>query len=893
MLPLFQSFQPNPEVACSPAEFDPAVHKAIYRYNYPEIFTHIAKNPKEAQGILRSLCKTDRFFLAYFVANWESDKVSGNKPYIVSLCRELEEGPQDGTIDVHAREHGKAIDLHEPVLTTRGWKAHGSLEVGDYVYSPGGKPVMVQALSHVWEDDPCYQVILETDSVVVNENHQWEVWYKSGRTVSGTHKRLSHESKLVSTRELFEHHHKPDNRWSVSVNKPLDMPYRNLLVDPYVLGVWLGDGSSQSPRVTCGIDDADEAASNLRDRGYSVKKTYHSNAVTLSLGNGVKNRPGNNLAADLKTLGVYKNKHVPSNYLIASLEQRLLLLQGLMDTDGYVNPRGTAYFVNINERISRAVFDLAASLGMRPSFQIRNKIVNGAPYPVYQVTFQAYKSMPPFRMARKLERCKDGSPLPRRQIVDVIPVKSRATSCIQVEGGLYLVGKSLITTHNSACITIAGTLQRILNNPECTTAIFSFRKSSAEKFLESIKHMLESDFMKWLFPDICYENTNQTQWSVQNGIRVKRVNQAMKEHTVEAFGLIEGMPTGGHYDHRIYDDIETEDMASSPDQMQLCFDKLMMSRYLGRDGGTEQVIGTYYSHFGTIVKLKEVKDIYGEPLYLLRLKPGTDDGTVTGKPVFFSQKYLDSKKVDMRTFNTQILCNPTPQSEIKLDFSRFNMIERKDLPKDRIKFVIIDPAGDKEVQSGSGNDSWAMLCCSVRPYIDELGNSDVYIEDGIVSELGLSAAIDAGCNLYIRNGRIGILGIEKVANDTTYRHIQNALTARGRYLELKKGGKYGGNLMLLSPSGRSKNYRIETALAWPLNNSKLHYTDDLDIDIVARLKEECNKFPYFHVDMLDALAYVYDILADPTCAYNFGMEEDEDDWEEEDMATGRSDVTGY
>jgi hypothetical protein len=575
MLPLFQSFQPHPQVCCSKEQYDadllefkrshnipddaPHVEnhpqfkwRSYYRYNYPEIFAHIAKNPKEAQGILRSICKTDRFFLAYFVANWESDKVSGNKPYIVSLCRELEEGPQDGTIDVHAREHGK-----------------------------------------------------------------------------------------------------------------------------------------------------------------------------------------------------------------------------------------------------------------------------------------------------------------------------------------------------SACITIAGTLQRILNNPECTTAIFSFRKSSAEKFLESIKHMLESDFMKWLFPDICYENTNQTQWSVQNGIRVKRVNQAMKEHTVEAFGLIEGMPTGGHYDHRIYDDIETEDMASSPDQMQLCFDKLMMSRYLGRDGGTEQVIGTYYSHFGTIVKLKEVKDIHGKPLYLLRLKPGTDDGTVTGKPVFFSQKYLDSKKVDMRTFNTQILCNPTPQSEIKLDFTRFRMIERKNLPKDRIKFVIIDPAGDKEVQSGSGNDSWAMLCCSVRPYIDELGNSDVYIEDGIVSELGLSAAIDAACNLYIRNGRIGILGIEKVANDTTYRHIQNALTARGRYLELRKSGRYGGNLMLLSPSGRSKNYRIETALAWPLNNSKLHYTDDLDIDIVARLKEECNKFPYFHVDMLDALAYVYDILADPTCAYNFGMEEDEDDWEEEDMVTGRSDVTGY
>jgi len=334
-------------------------------------------------------------------------------------------------------------------------------------------------------------------------------------------------------------------------------------------------------------------------------------------------------------------------------------------------------------------------------------------------------------------------------------------------------------------------------------------------------------------------------------------------------------------------------MARNPEQLEQCYESLLMSRALGREGGTERIIGTYYSHCGVLVKLGEKKDIHGDKMYQLRIFPATEDGTITGKPVFFSQAYLDDKKTDSG-FNTQYLCNPTPQSEIKLDFNRFKMIRREELPKDRIKFVIIDPAGDKEVQSGAGNDSWAMLCVSVRPYVDELGNSDVYIEDGIVSEMGLSTAIDAACNLYIRNGRIALLGIEKVANDTTYRHIQNALTARGRYLEIKKAGKYGGNLLLLSPSGRSKNYRIETALAWPLNNSKLHYVDDLDTDMVAKLKEECNKFPFFHVDMLDALAYIYDILADPTCAYSFGFEseEDEDNGYEEE-GTGRNEWTGY
>ena len=69
--------------------------------------------------------------------------------------------------------------------------------------------------------------------------------------------------------------------------------------------------------------------------------------------------------------------------------------------------------------------------------------------------------------------------------------------------------------------------------------------------------------------------------------------------------------------------------------------------------------------------------------------------------------------------------------------------------------------------------------------------------------------------------------------------------------------------MLLSPAGRSKNKKIQDNIQWPLNNSKIHITDDLGDAFMTNLEAECNKFPFFHVDILDALAYVYDILADP------------------------------
>ena len=446
----------------------------------------------------------------------------------------------------------------------------------------------------------------------------------------------------------------------------------------------------------------------------------------------------------------------------------------------------------------------------------------------------------------------------------------------------------------STLITVCGTVQRILNDPECTTAIFSYKKGASDKFLDSIRKMLESEFLVWLFPEILSSNISEYSiWSI-NGLRVKRKNKVLREHTVEAFGLVDGMPTGGHWKHLIWDDIETDDMAQSPDQMDLCFSKLQMSYNLGKEGGTNQIIGTYYSHFGVLVKLGAMKKFDGDLMYKIRIFPGTDDGTINGKPVFFTQAYLDSKKT-RPGFNTQILCNPTPTNDIRLDFNRFKKISRKDLPKDRIKFIVIDPAGDKEAQSGTKNDNWAMLVLSVRPFLDELGTSDVYLEGGVVSTLSRSQSNEAAASLYMSNGRITMLGIERVGTESAHTHILNYLAANGRYLSEHKKGRYdGGNWMQLSPSARTKNMRIEQNLAWPLNNGKLHIVDDLDESLVERLKEECNKFPFFHVDMIDAFAYLYDIMADGTIMFSFALESDTADDEgylEEEV--GRSEYGGY
>lgn len=438
----------------------------------------------------------------------------------------------------------------------------------------------------------------------------------------------------------------------------------------------------------------------------------------------------------------------------------------------------------------------------------------------------------------------------------------------------------------------AETIQEIVKNPELCQVVFSYKKPKADDVVASIKRTLEKPIMVQCFPDILYESPDKESpsWSIQNGIMVKRTSVSRKEKTVESYGIIEGMPTGGHWDRLVYDDIETADLAKNPDQLQMLIEMFEYSRNLGAPGARKRVIGTFYSHCGLLVYIKEKKDIQGGLMYKSRIIPATDDGTINGKPIFLTQEELNELKSD-RTFNQMQLCNPTPMAELKLDFNMLRPIEPKFLPKNRLKFLIVDPAGDESVQKGSGNDNWAIMCFGVKPAMDELGNSDVYLEDIMLDKMGLSEAIDATVQMYMRNGRILVIGVEKVGNDTTYDHIRKALRAKGRHIEIGKGQRLG-SMVLLAPAGRDKNRRIEAALSWPLNNGKLFYSTAIDMSKIDSIKTEMNKYPFFHVDALDAWSYLYDILANK---FSFQLEDDEDEEvvQELSLVQGRSQIGGY
>lgn len=355
------------------------------------------------------------------------------------------------------RKNGKALALDTPVPTPRGWTTQGELQVGDEVFAADGSVTEVVATTNVMRDRPCFRVgFAGGESVVADAGHLW-------RTSARKQGRLSEASGLRTTQELAEaatYGTRRDRNHSVQLPEPLQLPDLDLPLDPYLLGYWLGDGHSAAARLTVHGEDLPNVVRQVADAGYYLGKPTWigpTAAVGISTRDCMQTR--------LRKLGVLGDKHVPAMYLRASAAQRLALLQGLMDSDGSVSARGVGMsvrqceFTTTSERLAAAVVELVVSLGLKPSLIASRAMLRGRDVGAkYRVRFTAYRSTPVFRLPRKLDRL--GEPAATgvhrarsrsRVIESVESVESVPVKCVQVANadGLYLVGRSMVPTHNS------------------------------------------------------------------------------------------------------------------------------------------------------------------------------------------------------------------------------------------------------------------------------------------------------------------------------------------------------------------------------------------------------------------------------------------------------------
>jgi hypothetical protein len=158
------------------------------------------------------------------------------------------------------------------------------------------------------------------------------------------------------------------------------------------------------------------------------------------------------LSSLLKNLGLWGNKHIPLEYLFAAAHQRQALLEGIMDTDGYIDEYGRCELVSFEEHLALQYTELISSLGLRPTLSKDRATQHGLDRgPRYRVKFSP--DTPVFRLERKLARMGDRKFRHRfRAVCAARPVPAVPVRCIQVgaPSGQFLITNAFIPTHNSS-----------------------------------------------------------------------------------------------------------------------------------------------------------------------------------------------------------------------------------------------------------------------------------------------------------------------------------------------------------------------------------------------------------------------------------------------------------
>ncbi len=289
---------------------------------------------------------------------------------------------------------------------------------------------------------------------------------------------------------------------AVPVCGPLIYPERDLPIEPYTFGCWLGDGSTGRAALTCADE---EILDNIQLEGYVVTK-HPRGRIQYTISNAPERErriaealklaaEGVSLTTAARHVGVglsavlraaagrfpvgrtcrtvpttpprerYKTmrelfreigtKHIPDAYLRASESQRRALLAGLLDTDGTVSKKGGVQFAVTNEALARGTLELILGLGYQAT--LRTRTVKGRDErssTCYLINFTPGDKV--FRLTRKLSRqvtvTRQTTSL--RYIVDVRPVPPVPVRCIEVDSPshLYLASRSCIPTHNSSCL---------------------------------------------------------------------------------------------------------------------------------------------------------------------------------------------------------------------------------------------------------------------------------------------------------------------------------------------------------------------------------------------------------------------------------------------------------
>ena len=368
---------------------------------------------------------------------------------------------------------GKVQPFDSQIVTPNGFKNMGDIKVGDYVIGSNGKPTKVIGV-YPHKNWQFYKVTFSDGvSCECGKEHLWAVnsyYQRSGKKyIRGVSKNRNdkryvqdHSFKVLSLEDIVKKglFKRGRHNFKIPMCSPVEFEKRNLSIDPYLMGYLIGNGNFNGTTITVGKEDVDESSKLLSECNFKFNLHERKNrAFSLSYGANLKKELSKYFDLSLTSSG----KYIPEDYLYSSLEDRIAILNGLMDSDGTCMKNGCSCFNTKSKQLAEDIKILVLSLGgFAKVREKRAKYFNKKYNEIrdcgthYEVTITLCdSSIPIFRLKRKQDRVVYRTLRSDERFFDRVE-KSRICDgqCIKVdaEDELYLTD-NFIVTHNTSLTT--------------------------------------------------------------------------------------------------------------------------------------------------------------------------------------------------------------------------------------------------------------------------------------------------------------------------------------------------------------------------------------------------------------------------------------------------------
>jgi len=414
---------------------------------------------------------------------------------------------------------GKVQPFDSQIVTPNGFKNMGDIKVGDYVIGSNGKPTKVIGV-YPHKNWQFYKVTFSDGvSCECGKEHLWAVnsyYQRSGKKyIRGVSKNRNdkryvqdHSFKVLSLENIVKKglFKRGRHNFKIPMCSPVEFEKRNISIDPYLMGYLIGDGNFNGATITVGKKDINESSKLLSECNFKFNLHERKNrAFSLTYGVNLKKELSRYFDLSLTSSG----KYIPEDYLYSSLEDRIAILNGLMDSDGTCMKNGCSCFNTKSKQLAEDIKILVLSLGgFAKVREKRAKYFNKKYNEIrdcgthYEVTITLCdSSIPIFRLKRKQDRVVYRTLRSDERFFHRVE-KSRICDgqCIKVdaEDELYLTD-NFIVTHNTS-LTTAMASHAACNGYKVLQIVFEDRiKQIQRKHLGRITGIEAKDLSK---PDV-------------------------------------------------------------------------------------------------------------------------------------------------------------------------------------------------------------------------------------------------------------------------------------------------------------------------------------------------------------------------------------------------------